>query len=254
MNIKFSRLLTAICGGLFLVGCGSKDKDPYLNMKPEKIYNIGRKNLEKGDQKDAIKAFESLSSQYPFNSYTQKGNSDVIYAYYLDDDSAMTLASTARYLKLYPSSPNSDYAYYMQGVENYNNGRGFLQRHFPYDMSQHDASGYKDAYNAFYKVVVLYPNSKYAKDSRRRMIYLKNVMAKYQLGVSEYYYQMKAYVASISRSKEIVLHYPRTTSVQPALEIMYHCYQQLNLPDYANQINQVYKANYGQSLSKSIKK
>ena len=254
MSVKVNKLVLAIFSGLILVGCGAKKVDPYLNKDPDKIYNIGDAALKKGNYTKAIKAFESLSSQYPFNTYTQKANIEVIYAYYLDDNSAMTLASSARYLKLYPTSPDAVYAYYMQGIENYNSGRGFLQRYFPYDMSEHNTKSYKDSYSAFMKVVTLYPDSIYAKDSRRRLIYLKDIMAEYQLNISEYYYQMKAYVASLSRAKGIVLNYPRTTSVQPALEIMYYDYKQLKLPEYANQVSEVYKANYSQDLSKNNKK
>ena len=46
--------------------------------------------------------------------------------------------------------------------------------------------------------------------------------------ISEYYYQVKAYVASISRAKEILINYPRTTSVKPALEIMYYSFFMLS--------------------------
>ena len=113
----------------------------------------------------------------------------------------MVLASSSRYLRLYPESDDSVYAYYMTGIENYNSGRGFLQRYFPYDMSQHDPKNYQQAYDAFDKVVSKYPNSVYAKDSRRRMVYLKNVMAHYELNVSEYYFQMKAYAASLARAR-----------------------------------------------------
>lgn len=243
------KLAIAALSGLILVGCGSKKDDPYLNKSPSVIYKIGHDYLKKGDKKDAIKAFESLNSQYPFNNNTQKSNLEIIYAYYLDDNSALALASTQRYLRLYPNSPEAVYAYYMRGIENYNSGRGFLQRYFPYDMSQHDSVSYNDSYQAFNKVVSLYPNSAYADDSRRRMIHLKNIMAKYQLNIAEYYYQLKAYVASLSRAKEILLKYPRTSSVQPALELMYHDYKNLNLSNYADQVNQVYKLNYGVSVS-----
>lgn len=81
------------------------------------------------------------------------------------------------------------------------------------------------------------------------MVYLKNVMARYELNIAEYYYQMKAYVASVARARGVVVNYPRTTTVKPALELMYYNYKQLNLPEYANQINKVYQLNYGTKLN-----
>ena len=241
-------LVVSICG-VVLSGCGEKKDDPYQGFAPNKIYNIGHAALKDGDQKVAIKAFESLNAQYPFNKDSQLGNSSLIYAYYLDDNAAMTLASSSRYLRLYPESPGAVYAYYMQGIENYNSGRGFLQRYFPYDMSQHDPNNYQQAYSSFNRVISKYPNTPYAKDARRRMVYLKNVMARYELNIAEYYYQMKAYVASVARARGVVVNYPRTTTVKPALELMYYNYKQLNLPEYANQINKVYQLNYGTKLN-----
>jgi outer membrane protein assembly factor BamD len=241
-------VIVSVCG-VILSGCGAKKGDPYKNVKPSKIYTIGDTALKKGDQKKAIQAFESLNSQYPFYNDTRLGNVGLIYAYYLDDNAAMTLASASRYLRLYPNTPEAVYAYYMQGIENYNSGRGFLQRYFPYDMSQHDPNNYYQAYNYFDKVILKYPHTVYAKDARRRMIYLKNVMAKYELNIAEYYYQMKAYVASASRAKGVIINYPRTTFVKSALELMYYDYKQLSLPQYASQINKVYQENYGVKLN-----
>ena len=165
------------------------------------------------------------------------------------NNSAMTLASAQRYLRLYPDNSDAVYAYYMDGIENYNSGRGFLQRYFPYDMTEHGPSSYQQSYESFNKVITKYPKSLYAQDARRRMIYLKNTMASYQLGVSGYYYQMKAYVAAIARARKVIVQYPQTTSVKPALEIMYYSYKKLGLLDYADNINKVYLLNYGVRLN-----
>ena len=246
---KLSAVMLSVTFLSITSGCATSNIDSYLNKSPNNIYNIGHQALQKGDRRESIKAFESLNSQYPFNASTQKGNLELIYAYYLDDNSAMTLASVQRYLRLYPNNPGAVYAYYMNGVENYNSGRGFLQRYFPYDMSQHEPSNYQQAYNSFANVIHKYPNTVYAQDARRRMIYLKNIMAQYQLGVSSYYYQMKAYVAAIARARKVVVQYPRTTSVKPALKVMYYSYKKLNLLGYAQNINKVYKLNYGVSLN-----
>ena len=248
---KKVKLALASLSGVFLIGCGAKKEDPYLNKSPNAIYNIGHEYLKKGDAKDAIKAFESLSSQYPFNHNTQQSNLELMYAYYLDDNSAMALATTEKYLRLYPQSPEAVYAYYIRGIENFNSGRGFLQRYFPYDMSQHDSVSYNDAFKSFNKVISLYPSSVYADDARRRMIFLKNIMAKYEFNISEYYYQLKAYVASLDRAKEVILRYPRSTSVKPALELLYYDYKNLKLQTLANGVNEVYKVNYGNYITKN---
>ena len=58
-KIRISSLIAIIFSGFVLSSCDSGNKkDPYLNMAPNKIYNIGHKALVKGSGKKAIDAFE----------------------------------------------------------------------------------------------------------------------------------------------------------------------------------------------------
>ncbi len=229
---------------LALTACSTKEKkDPYISWPAPKIYDKGHAYLKKGDYNDAITAYESLNSQYPFSPASQNGDLELIYAYYLSGDPALSLAAASRYIKLYPNDPNAAYAYYMAGVVEFNNGRGFLERYLPYQMSQHQSDNYVASFSSFNQVLTFFPKSSYAQDSRRRMIYLNNIMADHDLSVAQYYFNQKAYVASAARAEGIIISYPTTPAALLAMKLLADSYQALQLSNLADSANLYYQAN-----------
>lgn len=236
----------AVCTFILLAGCAANKKtvDPYQDKPPEVIYETGLQYLNKGNYSDAIKTFQSLDAQYPFNPFTQKGDLGLIYAYFSQDNEAMALATAERFISMYPSNPNITYAYYITGVVHFNNGRGFLQRHFPYDMAEHCITNYEAAYKSFAMLATQYPNSPYTQDARRRMIYLDQAMAQFQLNIATFYLDRKALVAAANRATNVVLHYPNAPQVKSALLIMLQAYHALELPDLTKKTAQIIVLNY----------
>jgi len=240
-------LLAGLLTGLLtlsLVSCSTKDKaDPYLNWPADKIYNKGHAYLKKNDYNDAITAYESLNSQYPFSAPSKNGDLELIYAYYLSGDSALALAASSRYLKLYPTDQNADYAYYMAGVIEFNNGRGFLEKYLPYQMDQHQSDNYQSAFNNFNQVITLFPQSIYAQDCRRRMMYLNNAMADHDLDIAQYYFTQKAYLASATRAENVIIQYPTTPASLSAMKLLADSYSAMQLSDLSNNAQKYYLEN-----------
>jgi outer membrane protein assembly factor BamD len=167
----------------------------------------------------------------------------LIYAYYQKNDPTLALSTAERYLKLYPNDADAAYAYYMSGVIDFENGRGVLQTYFPYEMSDHNVNNYDLAYKTLNIVTTRYPNSVYATDARRRMMYLNNIEAEYELKIAQFYYDRKAYVAALARAKDVILQFSQTPSVIPALTLSERAYLALDLPELANESHQVAVAN-----------
>ncbi|MDO8954768.1 MAG: outer membrane protein assembly factor BamD [Gammaproteobacteria bacterium] len=239
-------LLTSLaCASLLLTACSSGVKaDPYTGDNQVYIYAKAQAYLQKNDYSDAITAYQSLDAQYPFEEYSQKGDLSLIYAYYMSDQAALALTSADRYIHLYPSDPTVAYAYYMIGVVDFENGRGFLQRRLPYDMAQHNPDNYTVAFNSFKQVVSNYPDSAYSADSRHRMMYINNTLAQYQLNVANFYLSRKAYVAAASRAQNVLINYPQTPAVQGALEVMVQSYKALGLPDLEKNSQAILATNF----------
>ncbi len=245
INRRFSIGL-AVLLGLVLSGCATQDPmQKYAHLSAEQTFDAGHTALHKTDYNEAAQAFQALNANYPFSQYSQQANLDLIYAEYQADHPALALAESDRFLKLYPTSPNAVYAYYMIGVINFENGRGFIQRHFPYTMSDHDAQSYQTAFQEFNIVVTQYPQSLYAPDARRRMIYLANTLSEFQLKTAQFYMARGAYLAAIHRANTVITQYPNTTSVKPALQILIKAYGELHLTSLQTETERVYVLNGG---------
>jgi outer membrane protein assembly factor BamD len=93
-------------------------------------------------------------------------------------------------------------------------------------------------------VVEQFPKSEYAHDARQRMIYLRNLLAEYEVHVAKYYLKRGAYVAAAQRAKGAMEQFDGAPSTRVALEVLIAAYDRLDLKELAAQARQVYELNY----------
>ena len=231
---------------VILSGCSTTTTKalPYQGESAEYIYAKGHGQVKDGDYYKAIDTFRSLNSQYPFQKYSEMGNLELIYAYYEDGKPEMALGLARQFLRVYPTSKHLGYVYYMMGVINYDNGRGFMQRRLPYDMAQHDPSAYVQSFNDLKRAVLIDPKGLFVEDARRRMIHINNVVAEYEYNIAQFYFDHEAYVAAINRAKVVVERYPQSTSIEGALVLLIRSYDILKLSSLAEKSMEVLKTNY----------
>ena len=242
-------LLTALLLSV-VSGCGilKEKSDPTKTWSAQRLYDSAKTSLNAGDYETAIDHYEKLESRFPFGTFAQQAQLELAYAYYKYEEPASSLAAADRFIKLYPSHPSIDYAHYLKGLVNFNRGKGLvssiIERYIPSDDSQRDTSALREAFEDFGEVVEHHPNSQYAKDAERRMIYLRNTLAQHEVHVANYYIKREAYVAAANRAKFVVENYQRTPQVAEALAIMAKCYKILALDDLSEDALRVLKLNF----------
>jgi outer membrane protein assembly factor BamD len=222
----------------------STKEDEYVGWDDAKFHQQAKQALDDQNFQKAITLYEALEARYPFGDYAAQAQLNVGYAYYKNDDPESALAAADRFIKVHPRNPNVDYAYYLKGLVNYNRGIGFIDRFLPTDSSQRDPGNAKDAYDNFQELIRRFPNSRYAPDSRLRMVALRNNMGMYELHVADFYMRRKAYVAAVNRANHIIKEYQRTPAVPHALKIMQQAYTELGMHDLAADSERVYNLNY----------
>jgi outer membrane protein assembly factor BamD len=208
-------------------------QDETLNWSAQELQSAARSALKRADYDIAIEYYEILEARYPLGRFAQQAQLDLIYAYYQYDEPESAVISANRFIKFYPRHPNIDYAYYMKGIANFDQGYNFFQRYLPLDISQRDQSAAKKSFQSFSTLLSLYPDSRYVKDARQRMVYLRNNLALYEMKVAEYYVKRKAYLAALNRAQYVVKHYDGTTSVNDALALSVKLYKQMQYPQLA---------------------
>jgi len=76
------------------------------------------------------------------------------------------------------------------------------------------------------------------------MVYLRNILARHEVHVADYYMRRGAFVAAANRARYVVENYQRTPAVGDALALMSMAYKVLGLDDLSTDALRVLKLNY----------
>lgn len=244
-------LLTLTACGLF----GSKPdaNNPAKTPSVEEMYNDAKKNLNENSYEEAIKQFESLQSHYPYGRYAQQAQIEIAYAYYRQNEPESAISAADRFIKQYPNNPHVDYAYYVKGLANFNADIGLFGLAFGQDPTERDPKAAQDSFSAFKDLVTRFPSSRYAPDSRLRMQYLLDALAKYEIHVAEYYLRRGANIAAVNRAKEVLTQYPNTPAIKDALLILVQGYDALGMKELRDDAQRVLDKNFPQAASQANK-
>ena len=229
-----------------LSACGTGDEiDATSDWSAEKFYLEASSELNDGNYLTAIEYYETLESRFPFGKYATQAQIDVAYAYYKFDEPDSAITAIDRFIKLHPRDPNVDYAYYLKGLTNYERGGTILDLVSERDTSEFDKNLLLRAYNDFKLLIQRFPSSKYATDARKRMIFLRNELARADFAIAEYYASRDAWLAVVGRTRYVLNNYQGTSVIRSALELQLKAYQQLGMDLMARDTQRIIALNYG---------
>lgn len=237
----FALLLIA----LSLTACSENAKitDIFADWTAEDFYDQASNALKSGEFETAIKQFETLEARFPFSPYAKQAQLDVAYAYYKFDEADSCIAAADRFIRLNPRDSHVDYAWYLKGLANFARGSGILDGWFPRDPAQHDIKSLNQAIQDFSTLVRRFPDSKYAGDSYKRLVFLRNKLAEHELRVAEYYIKRGAWLAAARRAQYTIEHYQQTPASREALQLLELSYSKLDLPELVADTRLVIQAN-----------
>lgn len=220
-------------------------KDEKTETLPvEKLYALGHLSLENGNMGAAQTVYKRLVSRFPYGPYTEQAQLDLAYAQYKDgkyDDASSTVS---RFIRTYPTQRHVDYAYYLKALINFNRDNAILSRLARLDTSQRDQGSPRQSFNDFADLLRRFPNSRYAPDARQRMVYLREELAKHEIGVGLYYLSRKAYVAAANRGQYVILNFPQSRYDGDALALMAESYKRLGDTKLADDAKRVLQQNH----------
>ncbi|MFV8817845.1 outer membrane protein assembly factor BamD [Haliea sp. E17] len=231
---------------LVLIACSSNDELPDIGADSgeQDIYEQAQKHLRSSNWDMAIRNLQALESRYPFGRYAEQAQLELIYAHYQGYEREAAVEAADRFIRLHPAHPNVDYAYYMKGLAAYNVNTDFFDRFLPTDAAERDINPLKEAFAQFSQLVTRYPDSPYAADARARMVYLRNVLARHEIIVANYYFRRGAYMAAVNRGRYVVEHFQQSPAVADGLAVMAQGYILLGMNDLAQDSIDVLAKNY----------
>lgn len=238
MRMKY--LVASAILSLALAGCSS---DTIPDNPPSEMYATAQEKLQSGNFRAAITQLEALDNRYPFGPYSQQVQLDLIYAYYKADELPMAQATIERFARLNPTHPNIDYVMYMRGLTDMAFDGNTVQNFFGVDRSDRDPQFARAAFRDFTQLVQNFPQSQYAADAQKRLVYLHNRLANYELSVAQYYTKRGAFVAVVNRVEQMLRDYPDSQATRKALPLMENAYRQLNLTAQADKVKRIIDTN-----------
>lgn len=246
-SIRSLQIIGLMLAGLMLGACSSNSKEPVIEqVKPEaELYASAMVKLQAGNYRPAITDLEAMEARYPYGRYSQQAQLELVYAYYRSSQPAAAKAAAARFIRLHPDHEHVDYAYYLKGLTAFEENKGAFDQYLGTDKAKKDPGAARDSFTDFATLLQRFPNSQYAADSRVRMVYLRNLLAKHEIHVANYYISRNAWLAAANRAKYVVENYQLTPAVETALTIMVQAYTELGLLDNANNAQRVLDANFG---------
>jgi outer membrane protein assembly factor BamD len=232
-----------------IAGCSSlgNPDDETVNWSAQRLYGEAKDAMSGKDWAKAIKYLEKLEARFPYGRYAQQAQLELGYAHWKDGERASAVAAADRFIKLYPTHPNVDYAWYLKGLINFHELAGALSWLTTPDMSDRDPKASREAFLAFKEVVTRFPQSPYAEDSAARMRYLLNALAANEVHVARYYMKRGAYLAAANRAQYAIQHYPQAPAIEEAMAVLVQAYRQLGMKELSDSARRVLEKNFPES-------
>lgn len=238
------RFIAYLAVVLALVSCAKEEIDPTADWSVEQLYNEARSELAKENYLTAIEYYETLESRYPFGNYATQAQIDVAYAYFKFNEPDSAITAIDRFIKLHPRHESVDYAYYLKGLVNFERGGTVLDSVFERDMSEFDRNLLVTAYNDFKLLTQRFPDSRYTLDATKRMIYLRDELARADYRIADHYARREAWVAVASRTRQILEDYQGSSVIRQTLKLQLQAYEQLGLDELARDTQRIIDLNY----------
>ena len=233
------RILALFCITVMLCSCASsKSNDAETSMQTaEQLYKQGYNYLQKTSYETAAENFEKIELEHPYSKWAVKSKLMSAYSYYKAEKYDDAIIALERFIKYHPSNKDIAYAYYMRGLCYYDQ----------ITPAQKDQSNSKKAQDAFNQLIVLYPDTDYAKDAKAKINLIIDHIAGQEMNIGRYYLKNQNYLSALNRFNVVVENYQTTPQIEEALYRQVEIYTIIGLKNQAIKSAKVLEHNYPKS-------
>ena len=229
------KLLTVL---ILLINCSTNKTENQTNVSNDiETYKSGLSSLQDGNYDKAIKEFDNLNINHPFSSLAKKSEIMTAYSLYQNNEINKSISKLKTFNEMNPKDEFSDYAHYLLAMCYY----------IQISDQGRDPSLSLKALNSFKLITTKYPNSKYAKDSKLKIQFIKNSLAINELNIGKFYLKKHAPASSIKRFKTILQKYQNSSAIPETLYRLTEALLMMGLKEEAIKSNAILKYNYPNS-------
>ena len=204
----------------FCFSCSNSNYDSSNNenknqlVDPENLYKLAKLNFDQQNFELAKNQFIEIKKLFPLSNEAIQSEIMIAFIDYIKMDYDNAILNYKKIINKYPSHKDLDYVYYMIAMCNYE------------QLQNEGLDGYYNnlALNSFEQVIKRFPESKYAKDSRQKIILVKSNIAAKHMEIGRFYLNNKKYIAALNRFKVVVDDFSITKFTPEALHRMVEVY------------------------------
>lgn len=207
---------------VLLTSCAEKEE--YVELPVEDLYNKAYDLFEKEDYRNAAKAFAEVERQHPYANWAVKAQLMSAYSFYAAKSYGDAVETLQVFLQLHPGHQDIGYAYYLLGLC-YFEQIPTLQR---------DQKVTEDALGTFQEVINRFASTPYAKDAHIKTFMLQDHLAGKEMDIGRTYQANNQHLAAIKRYQDVVKNYGSTSYAHEALYRVIECSIALQLKSQAH--------------------
>jgi outer membrane protein assembly factor BamD len=180
-----------------------------LRQKPtgEDYYAQGQLDFATKEYKAAIENYQQVIDKFPFSPYAEDAEMKIGLAYYQQKDYAEAIGALDDFQRMHPTSKNLELVTYYIGLSYYDQiGR-----------EDQDQGKTMAALKRFQELEERFPEGDFAQLAHDKVVVCREMLARNQMIVGNYYYKRANFRAAESRFAELLQKYPDTPVAPDAL-------------------------------------
>ncbi len=197
--------LVVVLAGCNLFGQPKIKEEPIV--APEILYEQAIAEMDGQRYVTAVATLEKLERPHPYSDYNEKAKLMQVFGNYRIGKFPEAILAADRYTALYPSSPEVPYVLYLKGNAYFGQIKDITR----------DQQISRDAIETYSLIINNYPESKYAKDAREKLVIGVDQLAGKEMSVGRYYLGNGQYTAAINRFRVVAEQFQTSTHIEEAL-------------------------------------
>ncbi len=227
-----------------LVSCSQKSVEIVTKIEGDSLeeqmieaYNSGVLALEQGDVLYATKKFNEAELIYPQSDWAPRASLMAAFAYWSQSYYSNSVNELKRFIKVYSTNKNLDYAYYLLAMNYYDS----------IIDEKKDLKPLNEAKKYFNLIIKEYPDSDYPLDGKYKLELIDDILAAKEMYIVRHYIKKEKWIAAINRLKFVITNYDTTIYVEEALHRLVEVYYTIGLENEARKYAKTLGYNYQSS-------
>ena len=197
-------------------------------------YNEGMKALNSGDAAYASKKFNEAELLFPQSEWAPKALLMSSYAYWSQQYYSNSISELKRFIEVYPTHKNLDYAYYLLAINYYDSIAD----------EKKDLKSLLESKKYFEIVLEKFSDTDYSLDAKYKLDLIQDYLAAKEIYIARHYIKKKKWIPAINRLKTIVNEYNTTIYIEEALHRLVEIHYSIGLENEAKKYAKTLGYNY----------